>query len=114
VEPGPLIAAFGAICLGIVVGWLVRYILYRLRAFTPKTLAAILSVVFGGGILRLLGADVTMLGLYIIGVLLGFAVYTALALWALGRPSSRLKDRKTRYRGILYAPADNDESDELS
>jgi hypothetical protein len=51
------IPAIGAICLGIVIGWLVRYFIRRFDKFNPQVLGSVISIVAGGAVVRFLEAD---------------------------------------------------------
>jgi hypothetical protein len=42
-----LIPLIGSVCLGTVIGWLIRYFIRRFRAFTPKVFGALLTALFG-------------------------------------------------------------------
>lgn len=77
-------AAIGATSLGIVAGWLVRYFIRRFDSFTPKTLSAVLSILFGGAIVSFFDADKSLFWFYPIGLLIGFAIYTIIAILAGG------------------------------
>jgi hypothetical protein len=45
----------GCLCLGIFIGWLVRFCLDRIRTVTPKVMSAVASVACGGVVLAFLG-----------------------------------------------------------
>ncbi|MBG1265488.1 hypothetical protein [Nostoc sp. WHI] len=72
-EIAPLI---GSTCLGIVVGWLVRYFIRRFKSHTPQVLGSIIGIVLGGAIIKFFGADQTAIWFYPIGLLLGFIMYS--------------------------------------
>jgi hypothetical protein len=48
------VAVFGAICLGISIGWIVRFFLERFSEYNSKILASTVSVLSGGGLLAIL------------------------------------------------------------
>lgn len=73
----------GSICLGIVIGWLVRYFLLRFDSFTPQILGSTVSIFLGGGVVVFLGGDETVKWVYPIGLLIGFVIYSTIA-WASG------------------------------
>lgn len=77
-----VINSIGAISLGVVVGWLTRFVLRRIKAFTTKTLTAILSVIIGGSAIAFLRADPSVWWFYPIGLLLGFILYSLVAVLA--------------------------------
>lgn len=75
-----IVAAIGALSLGIVVGWLVRYFIRRFKSFTPQALGFVISIIAGGAIIKFLEADKTVWWFYPIGLLLGFILYTIVAI----------------------------------
>ena len=79
-----IIGSIGATCLGIVIGWLVRYFIRRFTRFTPMVLGSVLSIVLGGAVLKFLAADKSLWAFYPTGLLLGFVLYHFSALSAAG------------------------------
>lgn len=79
-----IISAIGATALGIVVGWLVRYFIRRFESFTPKALGSVVSIIAGGAIISFLKTDMSVWWFYPIGLLIGFIVYTIIAIKAGG------------------------------
>ena len=75
------IPAIGTMSLGIVIGWLVRYFIRRFKDFTPQALGTVVSIMLGGAVLKFISTDSTVLFFYPIGLLIGFVLYTILALW---------------------------------
>jgi uncharacterized membrane protein len=73
------VPAIGATCLGMVVGWLVRYFIRRFDKFNAQVLGSIVSILAGGAVVRFLEADRTVWWFYPIGLFLGFVLYTAVA-----------------------------------
>lgn len=73
------VAATGATCLGIVIGWLVRYFIRRFNAFNPQVLGSVVSILAGGVVVKFLEADKTVWWFYPIGLFIGFVLYTAVA-----------------------------------
>src|ERR1051325_549006 len=73
------IPAIGAACLGIVIGWLVRFFIRRFDKFNPQVLGSVISIVAGGAVVRFLETDSTVWWFYPIGLFLGFVLYTAVA-----------------------------------
>lgn len=69
------VIALGSISLGAVVGWLIRYFIRRFKRFTPQALTAVLSVVVGGSIVRLLTTNDLAIWFYFMGLLVGFILY---------------------------------------
>ena len=119
-----VVPALGSLSLGIVIGWLVRYFIRRFKRFTPATLTTVISIMAGGAAVKFLQADKTVLWFYPVGLLLGFCIYTVLALWALGLPRSRASKQASErskdeckssrsipedhfYNGVLYKPKSN-------
>lgn len=122
-----LVPALGSTSLGIVMGWLVRYFIRRFHKFSPAVLSSVISLTFGGVAVKFLGADNSVLWYYPIGVLIGFAAYSAIAALAISkeddpkvRPHIRgtafsepkLPFGKSKFDGTLYhhAPRDPDKS----
>jgi hypothetical protein len=72
-------ATIGSICLGIVMGWLVRYCLDRFRQFTPKVLGSVVSVIVGGAVIHIFqgGDSITRYAqwYYFMGLLGGVLLY---------------------------------------
>jgi len=75
-----IIQIIGSLSLGIVIGWLVRYFIRRFKTFTPQALGSVVSIMVGGGLVKFLGANQTVLFCYPIGLLLGFVGYTLIAI----------------------------------
>lgn len=90
-----ILPAVGTISLGIVVGWLVRYAVRRFKSHTPKALAAVVSVLVGGAALNFVQRDSTTWWFYPVGLLLGFVLYSIVALAA-----------GAEREGTLYGPPD--------
>jgi NhaP-type Na+/H+ or K+/H+ antiporter len=94
----------GSICLGIVMGWLVRYFLARFEQFNAKILGSVASVLCGGIVLRFLGNDLfyAVTG-YPIGLLIGVVAYPILSaldrLFHANDPNSRPRSTPKKKRG---------------
>ncbi|MCP4370583.1 MAG: hypothetical protein GY797_21090 [Deltaproteobacteria bacterium] len=89
-----IIEPIGVTCMGVVVGFLVRYFVYRYDNFTPKALGATVSVLVGGSIAKFLTNSEDAFWFYPIGLLVGFIVWSVLAiLWP-------------NQEGKLFAPVD--------
>ena len=118
-----IVPALGVLSLGIIIGWLIRFFIKRFKSFTPKALTSVVTLIVGGSTVKLLGADKTLFWFYPIGLLAGFTIYTILALWVLGLPStsSRNENRECNknknetsfnpedYDGVLYKPRKKEE-----
>lgn len=65
----------GAICLGMVVGWVVRYFIQRFDSFTPQALTAVIGIVAGGAAIKFVQTDPNLIWFYPIGLVIGFVVY---------------------------------------
>jgi NhaP-type Na+/H+ or K+/H+ antiporter len=76
-----LVPAIGTLSLGIVIGWLVRYFIRRFKNFTPQAFGLVVSIMLGGAVVKFLDADPSVTFYYPIGLLIGFVVYTVLALF---------------------------------
>jgi hypothetical protein len=106
------IPIIGSLSLGIVIGWLVRYFIRRFRTFTPTVLGSVISLLFGGVAIKLLGGDKTVFWCYPIGVLVGFISYSAVAIIAIG---SQAKGKgKSPYDGPVFCPAPIEIGDEIT
>ena len=70
-----MIAAIGSVCLGGVVGWLVRYFISRLEKYTTQGLTAVVGVLFGAGVVKFLDQTPDVVWFYPIGLVAGFIVY---------------------------------------
>jgi hypothetical protein len=75
-----IVAVIGSLSLGIVVGWLVRYFIRRFKSFTPQALGFVISIIAGGAVIKFLEADKTVWWFYPIGLLVGFILYTIVAI----------------------------------
>lgn len=75
-----IIPPIGALCLGIVMGWLVRYFIRRFEGYTPQTLSSVVSIIAGGLIIKVFEADKTVWWFYPIGLFLGFVFYTVVVI----------------------------------
>ena len=80
-----VVAAIGATCLGIVVGWLVRYFIRRFTSFSAASLTSVVSIVAGGAAIKFLGKDNSVWWYYPIGLFLGFAIYQVIAMVSVAR-----------------------------
>lgn len=77
---------FGAICLGIVVGYFVKFFLRRITKFTLQGLSLIITLTFGGLVVNFLKNDASAFWYYPIGLMLGIAIYIGLGLFLGGDP----------------------------
>jgi hypothetical protein len=72
-------AIVGSICLGIVMGWLVRYFLDRFDRFDAKILGSVVSVIAGGVMVHVFGesnpVEQYARWYYFIGLLPGILLY---------------------------------------
>lgn len=72
-------AIVGSVCLGIVMGWLVRYFLDRFEKFNAKVLGSVVSVIAGGAIVRVFEGnspiDHYAHWYYFVGLFLGILLY---------------------------------------
>lgn len=65
----------GAACLGMVVGFLVRYFIRRFDKYGPAALGSVLTIVLGGAAVKYLQEDKSVWWCYPIGLFLGFVIY---------------------------------------
>lgn len=100
-----IVAAIGSLSLGVVVGWLVRYFIRRFKNFTPQALSFVISIAAGGAAIKFLEADKTVWWFYPIGLLLGFVVYTIVAIWAMGKKGADA----VAYAAPLFSPENGDD-----
>ena len=68
------VPAIGATCLGVVVGWLVRYFVPRFSTFGPAALSSVLSIALGVAI-RFLEPGKSIWWFYPIGMVVAFVAY---------------------------------------
>ena len=71
-----IVEATGSLCLGIVVGWLVRFFIRRFKS--PLLLPSII-IFLGGNVVTIVGNELNLLWFYSIGIFLGLVIYTLLA-----------------------------------
>jgi NhaP-type Na+/H+ or K+/H+ antiporter len=93
-----LIEAIGSLCLGIVVGWLVRYFIRRFKTYSPSILGSLLTVFLGGSILKLVSTGQDTFWFYSIGIFCGFVIYSLIAYICLRKGNKLSKNGD----GILY------------
>ena len=76
-----VVPAVGSTCLGIVIGWLVRFFIWHFKQFSPSVLSAVVTVILGGAVAKYLGPtnDPNVWRFYPIGLLAGFVIYHVLA-----------------------------------
>jgi hypothetical protein len=74
-----VIPAIGATSLGIVIGWLVRFFIWRFKTFSPSVLSSVISILLGGAVTKFLSHDENVWWFYPIGLLIGFVVYQIIA-----------------------------------
>lgn len=101
------LAVAGAACLGIVVGWLIRYAWRRIKRFSIRTLAATIPIIIGGALSRPtpFGND-DVLWIYVLGLFTGMLIYSIVGVVAI-----RKERRRGEFDGILYAPHSSDRDD---
>jgi hypothetical protein len=71
-----ILAAVGITCLGIIIGWLVRFSVEKFKDVTPKVLTSVVSLILGGvitGFISRTAAESWVLLFYPIGLVIGFA-----------------------------------------
>ncbi len=127
-----IVAAIGSLS---VVGWLARYFIRRFKSFTPQALGFVVSIIAGGAVIKFLEADKTVWWFYPIGLLLGFILYTIVAIlisrkngvpdWAYMMSHQENDNSKVAVvpkkgqggfpdNGALYAPSSSEDSNEDS
>jgi uncharacterized membrane protein YfcA len=98
-----IVPALGSLSLGVVVGLLVRYFIRRFKTFGPAALGSVISIIVGGAVIKFLEADTTVFWFYPIGLLAGFLIYFALAIWESKQPE--------RPGGLTISPPKTDTDD---
>jgi hypothetical protein len=81
------VPAIGATCLGIVIGYLVRYFIRRFSNFGAGALGSVITIILGGAVIKFLEADRSVWWFYPIGLFLGFAFYQWIATRIVSRGS---------------------------
>jgi hypothetical protein len=79
------VPAIGATCLGIVIGYLVRYFIRRFSNFGAGALGSVITIILGGAVIKFLEADRSVWWFYPIGLFLGFAEYQVIATQVVSR-----------------------------
>ena len=102
-----IIPAIGSLSLGIVIGWLVRYFIRRYSSFGPKALSSTISILAGGGVLKYFDPNANIIWFYPIGLLIGFIIYTVIAIWELGRLNPSPAQEKNK--GFVSSSDDDDD-----
>jgi hypothetical protein len=67
----------GSICLGILIGFLIMICIKKLKKFTLIVFSTIIGIIAGGAIVNFMQNRPLVLGLYLIGLLIGFLLYQA-------------------------------------
>ena len=114
------VPAIGSTSLGIVIGWLVRYFLFRFKKFDRNVLSSVVTILLGGVVLKFLSTDKSVIWFYPIGLLIGFVVYTVTAVIAIRKSPVQGADKAantsprahssggggsgSRFLGALYGP----------
>lgn len=71
----------GSMCLGVVIGWLIRYFLARFTEFNVRIFTSIVSVLCGGAIIKMFPDPYQYAGwFYPIGLLLGVILYPLISI----------------------------------
>ena len=68
-----LLAAMLGGFIGIVVGWLVRYFVVRLKNYTISGLTSVIAILVAGAVVNYLGPDKSVNAFYAVGLVMGFA-----------------------------------------
>ena len=78
----PIGPTLGAACLGIVLGWLVRYFLDRIEKLNMKMFASLVSVLCGGVVFKMFPDPFGYAGwFYPMGLLVGILLYPLLKMF---------------------------------
>ena len=73
------IPIIGCLCLGMFVGWLIGFFLFRMKQFTAQALTSVISITFGAVIIKFLGPDKTVWWFYPIGLVVGKVLHAIIA-----------------------------------
>ena len=76
---GQYVPAIGSTCLGIVIGFLVRYFIRRFNNFGSAALGSVITIILGGAVIKFIEADRSVWWFYPIGLFLGFVAYQIIA-----------------------------------
>ena len=98
--------AIGSLCLGIVIGWLVRYFIKRFKSFSPSVLSSVISIIGGATATRLLASDSTVVWYYPMGLLIGFIAYTVTVLWII-KMKIRTSNHSASFSRLTLTPTQN-------
>ena len=80
-------ASIGALCVGIVTMYWVKYYHKRMKGIVDiKTLSSLLAILFGGTVLNYIKMDQNAFWYYPIGLFVGLVLYIILALLCGGDP----------------------------
>jgi F0F1-type ATP synthase assembly protein I len=78
----PIGPTLGAACLGVVLGWLLRYFLDRIEKLNMKMFASLVSVLCGGVVFKMFPDPFRYAGwFYPMGLLLGILLYPFLTMF---------------------------------
>jgi hypothetical protein len=69
------VPAIGSTCLGVVVGFLVRFFIRRFDSFGATALGSVITIILGGAVIKFLETDKSVWWFYPIGLLVGFIAY---------------------------------------
>lgn len=69
----------GALCFGLILGWICYRILRRTKSNGISDLAAILGIIGGATITQIFPSSSSLFGIYCIGLFLGFFAYLVIA-----------------------------------
>lgn len=106
-----LVPMIGATCLGIVMGWLVRYFLERFTQFNIRILTSVVSVLCGGAVIKMFPDPFQYAGwFYPVGLLVGVLAYPLIAHWErrFAPSPSRMHTGATNRRSRHAASGDSD------
>ena len=104
-----VVIPIGVTCLGIVVGWMVRYFIRRFTKFGPGALSSVLSIILGGAVLKFLSVDNVTIWFYPIGLLVGFVAYQVIVMMLIkgdGAASVDVAPKKGVKDALKHFPAD--------
>lgn len=68
----------GALCFGLVVGWVLRLVLFHAKEISVGSMGTILSAVGGAAVTRLFDQTGSLFAMYSIGLAIGFFLHVLL------------------------------------
>lgn len=106
-----IVPIVGALCLGILIGWLIGFFLMRMETFTPKAFAAIIGVLLGATVTQFLGPDRTVWWFYPIGLILGIMAHAIIAILYGEKPKGTAFSKMFGFNKKIDSPQNENENE---